>query len=143
MIVRYKGGDFSGLLRSHKKFIWFVYEEVQTNVNNPLTLKPTWIKDWGPIIEFQKLFPEMVFVESMYSEVKEEVSELGYSLFVDVSDNGLWDTNNNHFKPLIVGFDKGWKKADSLGKCYCLETLSDIIFEIYPENLLGHLNQPV
>jgi hypothetical protein len=143
MVLRYQGGNFYDLIRNHKKFIWLIYEEIQLDPNSDLTLRPTWIKDWGPIFDFQELFPEIVFVESMYSEVLEEVLELGYSMGKDVIEFGLWDSYNDILKPLIVGFDKGWKKVDSLGKCYCLETLTDIIFEIYPENLLGYLNQPV
>jgi hypothetical protein len=143
MLVRYKGGDFVSIVTKYKKFVWFIYDEVQTIPNNPLTLKPTWIKSFGPIVEFQEIFPEMVFVESMIDEVKEEVFELGYNLNLDSTEGGLWDGNNDHFRPIIIGFDKGWKKVDSRYKCYCLETLSEILFEIYPNNFIDYLNQPV
>lgn len=142
MLVRYEGGNFPKLIRDHKNFIWFVYDEFQLKKSN-VSLKPTWVDDNDVIKTFTDPFPKVVFVESLYSEVIEEIYELGYQLSLDQTEGGLWDSNNDHQRPLIVGFKNGWKYSDSIGKCYCLETLSDILFEIHPDELLGYLNQPV
>lgn len=137
MLIRYQGGDFKNLIISHKKFIWLVYVEVQLNPRGYIALKPSWIEESRNIPEVIKTFPNVIFVESLYDEVLDELIEMGYS------NGDLWDDNNGHHLPIIVGMDKGWKKIDSLGKCYCIETLSDIIFQIYPEELNSYLNQPV
>lgn len=142
MVLRYRGGNFPKLIRDHKNFIWFVYDEFQLKKSN-VSLKPTWVDDNNVIKTFTDSFPNVIFVESLYSEVIEEIYELGYQLSLDQTEGGLWDSNNDHRRPLIVGFKNGWKYSDSIGKCYCLQTLSDILFEIHPDELLGYLNQPV
>jgi len=40
---------------------------------------------------------------------------------------------NNDLKPIMLSFDKGWIKDTSLDKCYCLETLTELIMSIHPE----------
>jgi len=137
MVLRYQGGDFNNLIRNHKKFIWMVYIQGQLNPIGTIAFKPSWVDKSLIIPEVISTFPNVTFVESLYDEVLDELIEMGYT------NNDLWDGNNGHHLPIIVGMDKGWKKIDSLGKCYCLETLSDIIFQIYPEELNTYLNQPV
>jgi hypothetical protein len=143
MVVRYSGGNFNRLLIDNKKFVWFVYDEIQLDKTSKLSLLPTWIKPDGIIANIIDNFPNIIFVESIFNEVNDDLYGLGYNLDDDVEHIGLWDSHNEHQKPAIIGFDKGWKKVDSVGKCYCLETLSDIMFEIYPEELQNYLNQPV
>lgn len=122
--------------------MWFIYDTVQTQNTNIMIL-PTWVDEKGVVSNFEKEFPDVTFVESMYSEVRDEIMELGYNLNLDQLEGGLWDYNNDHQRPLIVGFEKGWKKTDSIHKCYCAETIVEIIFELYPEKLDDYLNQPV
>lgn len=143
MLIRYSGGNFSGLLINNKRFVWFIYLELQLDKTSKLSLLPTWIKPDSTIGNIINEFPNIIFVESMLNEVKDDLHGLGYYLYSDDEHIGLWDSHNKHQKPVIIGFDKGWKKVDSVGKCYCLETLTDIMFEIYPEELQNYLNQPV
>lgn len=143
MVVRYKGENLNNLLITNKKFIWFVYDNIQLDFTSKLSLLPTWIKPDGTIDKIINEFPNVIFVESMFNEVKDDLHGLGYDLYSDSEKIGLWDSHNEHQKPVIIGFDKGWKKVDSVGKCYCLETLTDIMFEVHPEELQNYLNQPV
>ena len=41
--------------------------------------------------------------------------------------------------PVMVSFEKGWLYNTSVGRCYCLETLVDLVVEIYPEKFLDLL----
>ena len=143
MVLRYQGGDFYGLIKNHKKFIMFVYDQIQTEENNFLALRPTWIRPNGIISKVIQDFPNVTFVETMYNEVIDELIEMGYQPYLDVEKGGLKDNKSGIFFPIFIGFDKGWKKLDSVGKCYCMETLSEILFELYPEDLMDYLNQPV
>lgn len=143
MVERYSGNSFNNLLVKNKKFIWLIYGDFQLNKLNKLSLLPSWVMTEGKIASIINDFPNIVFVESMFDEVRDELHGLGYDLYSDENKIGLWDSDNEHHKPVIIGFDRGWKKVDSVGKCYCLETLTDILFEIYPEELQNYLNQPV
>jgi hypothetical protein len=142
MFVRYQGNDFYGLLTNHKNFIWLIYDNFQLEKTN-VSIIPSWLDSNGVINSNNEILPEVIFIESMYSEVRDEVAELGYDLYSDVYDGGLWDNNNDVQRPLIVGFKNGWKMIDSIGECYCTETITRIIFSVYPNELENYLNQPV
>ena len=143
MLIRYSGGNFNSLLINKKRFVWFIYEELQLDKTSKLTLLPTWIKPISVITKLIEDFPNITFVESMYDEVIDELIEMGYQTNLHTSDGGLWDDYNKILVPLIIGFDKGWKKVDSIGECYCTETLTDIMFEVFPDEFNNYLNQPV
>lgn len=143
MVVRYKGGSFNDLIYHNKNFIWLVYCDFQLDPSGLIAFKPTWIKPISVITKLIEDFPNITFVESMYDEVIDELIEMGYQTNLHTSDGGLWDNFNKILVPLIIGFDKGWKKVDSIGKCYCTETLTDIMFEVFPKEFKNYLNQPV
>ena len=143
MLIRYSGGSFNDLVYQNKNFIWLVYSDFQLDMRGWLALKPTWIKSYSDITQLIDAFPQVTFVESMYDEVIEELTEMGYQSSLPSHEGGLWDVNNEILIPLFIGMSKGWKKVDSIGKCYCTESLTDIMFEIYPEELQNYLNQPV
>ena len=143
MLIRYSGGSFNDLVYQNKNFIWLVYSDIQLDIRGTIALKPTWIKSYSDITQLIAAFPQVTFVESMYDEVIEELTEMGYQSSVPSYEGGLWDVNNEILIPLFIGMSKGWKKVDSIGKCYCTESLTDIMFEIYPEELQNYLNQPV
>jgi hypothetical protein len=142
MFVRYKGNNFYELLSEHKNFLWFIYDNFQLERTN-VSIVPSWLDHNGVINSINEVFPNVIFVESMYSEVRDEISEMGFDLYSDVIDGGLWDSNNDVQRPLIIGIKKGWKDTDSIGMCYCVETVTKIIFSVYPNELENYLNQPV
>jgi hypothetical protein len=139
MLIRYAGGNFYDLITQNKNFVWLIYVKEQLNPSNTLALKPTWIKNFGVIPEFIQTFPNVTFVESLDTEVRDELFEIGYKY----SEDGIWDEQTHNYRPIIIGFEKGWKVTDSNGKCYCTETLSDIIFRTHPKEFDDYLNQPV
>lgn len=142
MIYRYSGGTFSNLVREHKTFVWLVYSDFQLGETDVEVL-PTWVDYGGVIFALNQEFPNVRFVESMYHEVIDEIMEMGYDLHTDQYNGGLWDNNNGVQRPLVIGFKKGWKFTDSIGKCYCPATIVEIIMDIDPESFSDYLNQPV
>lgn len=143
MIVNYRGKSFPKLIQIYKNFIWFVYDDFQLGGQSSVTIKPSWVDPQGVVSVIDEMFPSITIVESIYSDVSDELIELGYDLRLDQNLGGLWDSNNEVQRPVIIGFQKGWKTTDSIGFCYCSETVTKIIFEIYPELLDNYLNQPV
>lgn len=143
MLVRYSGGSFNDLIINHRNFIWLVYSDFQLDYIGTIGFKPTWIKPYSVITQLLEEFPKVTIIESMYDEVIEELSEMGYQRSVPTYLGGLWDANNKILTPIIVGISQGWKKVDSIGKCYCTETLTDIMFEVFPDEFNNYLNQPV
>jgi hypothetical protein len=111
----------------HKKFIWIVYDK---NINNTMVvLKPFFDKkmDENVIYEFEKLFPNIVIYESYIQDVIDDLIEIG----VDV-DN-LYEPKTNEYQSLIIKFEKSWISETSRTRCFCPQTLTKYIFDLYPE----------
>jgi hypothetical protein len=143
MLIRYQGGNFYDLIRDHKKFIWYVYS---INHDEILEIKPSWygvVNDRDRVNEINNEFPDIIFIESYINEVEDELLEIGLKLYDSIENGGWFHNEDKKVKPMILSFDKGWIVDDSNYKCYCMQTVIDMIFESYPEKLQDYLNQPV
>lgn len=94
-----------------------------------VVLKPFFDKkmDENVIYEFEKLFPNIVIYESYIQDVIDDLIEIG----VDV-DN-LYEPKTNEYQSLIIKFEKSWISETSRTRCFCPQTLTKYIFDLYPE----------
>jgi len=128
MIVRITKENFNESLIKYKKFIWFIYIDDQEDEKYILTLKPSWADHKNEIIfELNNTFEDIVIGESKISEVLDII----HGFNIEYKD--IWDGHNKHYKPFYINIDKGWIKNTSLGLCYCLDTIMEMIHDLYPE----------
>ena len=143
MFIRHKGGNFYGLLKNHKKFLWYVYQDEHDEL---LEIKPSWtpiVNERHRVNEINEEFSDVIFIESIFSEVRDELFELGLDLYTPLEDGGWYSVEDNLVKPLIISFENGWMKDNSLYKCYCMLSTIELILDLYPEKIQNYLNQPV
>ena len=128
MFIRLTDADFNKALIEYKRFILMVYFDEQQDEEYWVKIKPTWSEESDRLLEaFGEVFPDVVFAESKLSEIRETLH--GFNISLD----DLWDEQSKNYRPIIISIDKGWIKSTSYGKCYCDETLTEMIFDIYPE----------
>jgi hypothetical protein len=129
MIERITSGDIIHKLAEHKKFMVFCH----LRSNGLLAIRPTW--DPHPVVSdssleiFQELFPKLVIFEGYIDELYDEIIQF------NLPKNDLFYQGS--LKPLIITFEKGWIKTTSLNKCYCYETLTEMIKGLHPEFFEG------
>ena len=63
------------------------------------------------------------------SEFKEYVVTVKNKSDVD----SFYDERNKMFTPLFIKFKNGWINDTSKNHCYCPRTLTEFIFDLYPE----------
>lgn len=128
MFIRLTDYNFNKSLIEHKRFIWLVYFDEQHDEKYWTQIKPTWSEKSTRLVEaFSEVFPNVVFAESIISEVRETLH--GFNISLD----DLWDEGSKNYRPIIISIEKGWIKSTSYGKCYCDETFTEMIFDVYPE----------
>lgn len=128
MFIKLTDNDFTKALINHKRFIWMVYFDKQDTDKTWVSIKPTWSEYSSRTLEaFNEIFPEVIFAESKITEVIDTLHGFNISL------SDLWDDNSKEYRPIIISIDKGWISSTSYGKCYCSETLTEMIFDVYPE----------
>lgn len=128
MFIRLTDADFNKALIEYKRFILMVYFDEQQDEEYWVKIKPTWSEESDRLLEaFDEVFPDVVFAESKLSEIRETLH--GFNISLD----DLWDEQSKNYRPIIISIDKGWISSTSYGKCYCSETLTEMIFDIYPE----------
>ena len=128
MFIRLTDADFNKALIEYKRFILMVYFDEQQDEEYWVKIKPTWSEESDRLLEaFGEVFPDVVFAESKLSEIRETLH--GFNISLD----DLWDEQSKNYRPIIISIDKGWIKSTSYGKCYCDETLTEMIFDTYPE----------
>jgi len=124
-------GEYYQKLVQDKKFIWFIYPKriFETKV----ALRPFFDKEKdiykvdNVLEEFNNIFPNVSFYESYLEDVMDDLIDIG----VDV--DSLYDSRIKMYTPLFLKFDKGWVNDSSKNSCYCPQTLTKFIFELYPE----------
>ena len=77
--------------------------------------------------EFNNLFPNVIIYESYFEDVIDDLIDLG----LDV--DSFYDERNKMFTPLFIKFKNGWINDTSKNHCYCPQTLTKFIFDLYPE----------
>jgi hypothetical protein len=93
-----------------------------------LKLKPFIDGIYSENLELSKEFKDVVFFQT-YIEDNPKILE-----YFNIMDDNIWDYKNKIFNPRIISVKNGVKFYDqSNDRCYCLETLIEMIFELYPE----------
>jgi len=143
MLTRFNNKVFSDLLESKTPFILMVYfmnqgkkKESGNGFYDMLTLYPSFIEKYDDkkdnklpnhLIEYHKLYPDIIIMESYHYEVYDTVIDLGFNYDL------LWKDNDSIFRPLMFGF-KGYSDfMSSYNDCYCVETLTNIGIFTNPE----------
>jgi hypothetical protein len=128
MLIRINPWEVIQKIGEFKKFIWICHIQRK----NQLVIRPSWDPLYeGVPTELQLLddmYPEVVILESFVEESVDKILEFG----VDFSEIRYNDFDQE-LRPIMMSFDKGWLKETSTGKCYCTETLTELIVSIYPE----------
>jgi len=134
--------NFPKLIQEHKKFVW-IFHFPENNVEWEGAIReilPSWYK---PVIQkhqnktqhFIDLLPqEVIVLESIAQDEIDFIMELG------LPNEWIFELKDSKpIHPVMVSFEKGWLYNTSVGRCYCLETLVDLVVEIYPEKFLDLL----
>jgi len=145
MLIRYSKEEFQSLIDSETPFILMVYNmnqgkkiEGTTQFYDMLSIYPTFVKKIDTVklnsfelrnelTEFNQEIPDIKIVESYHYEVYDILTDLGYDYDL------LWDSLNNMFRPLMLGFKKYDEHKSSYSECYCIETLTNLSIYTNPE----------
>lgn len=125
MIQRIGPKEIIHKLSEHRKFMVFCH----LRENGLLAIRPTW--DPHPVIKensietYSEMFPNLKIFEGYFDELYDEVIQF------NLPKSDLY--YNGSLKPLIITFENGWLKNTSINKCYCFETLTDLINDLHPE----------
>lgn len=136
MFVKGNRQNFFEILSNYKKFVWIFHRrEDQLMYENVVAeIIPSWYKlpnedRVHKLLLLQEELPDdITIVESIAANEIDLLLELG------IEPDWLWEFEE--FKPVrsvILTFDKGWVKNTSMGKCYCINTLVELIVDLYPE----------
>jgi|TARA_R110000772_G_scaffold53928_1_gene123236 hypothetical protein len=125
MVYHVNDGNLFEHIKNHKKIIWFLFRKGQGDY---LTLKPFDDDKSSVNLELSEEYPDVVFFQSYISE-----NPLIMEYF-NMNDFSLWDYKSKVFQPRIITVKDGQKIYDQAGKkCYCLETLLELVFDLHPE----------
>lgn len=109
----------------HEKIIWFLYRKGQ---ENNLTIKPYIDDEENLIKEISEQFTGTTIFQSYISENPFIVEYFG------LNDEQIWDYKSKIYNPRIISVVDGQIVYDQSGKkCYCLETILEMIFDLHPE----------
>ena len=112
-------------IKKHKKIIWFLFRKGQ---EENLTIKPFGEGHESVNQELSEQFPDVTIFQSYISD-----NPLIMEYF-DLNNSPLWDYYSKIYNPRLISVKDGQKIYDKSGKdCYCLDTILEMIFELYPE----------
>jgi len=143
MFVRYSKEEFLSLTNSETPFILMVYYmnqgkriEGSTRFYDSLSIYPSSIEKYDEIKEqgldnhlliFEKVFPEIIIMESYHHEVYDILIDLGFDY------EEMWKEKLNFYRPQILGF-KGYRNYQSAyHQCYCVDSLTELAIFTNPE----------
>lgn len=137
--------QFPKLLLDHKKFVWiFHFPENELEWEGAIReIVPSWYTPiykihTNKIQNFMELLPEgVVILESIAKDEIDFLIELG------LPKEWMLEQEVQPISPVMISFDKGWVNNTSIGRCYCIKTLVELMIETYPEKFTDYLNQPV
>lgn len=113
-------------ITKHHKIIWFLFRDGQEK--SSLSLKPFDDKVESVNKDLNQEFPEVVFFQTTINKNPKIMEYFG------LNDSKIWDYKHNEFKPRIISVVDGQLSYDQSGnKCYCLETLIKMVFDLHPE----------
>lgn len=127
MFLRYSGGVYTDIIRFHTPFIMFVYNKEVSNIST-LQIVPSWIeRDSENVVKYlgEGMLSGLTFVETFH----EESYDFANNFNIDYGD--YYDYKGKHLIPTMIAVGKDGQLIDtSYGKCYCLETLMDLVGQI-------------
>ena len=126
MVYHVNDTNFIEHVLKHERIVWFFFRKNQENTS--LTIKP-FIEEIPSVnLELSKHFTGVTYFQTYIDDNPNIIEHL------NLTDSLLWDHKNKVFNPRIVTVVNGKKHFDQTGiKCYCIETLIEMIFDIYPE----------
>jgi len=126
MVYHVNDYNFFEHIIEHKRIVWMFFRKGQEKAN--LKLKPFIDGIYSENLELSKEFKDVVFFQT-YIEDNPKILE-----YFNIMDDNIWDYKYKIFNPRIISVKNGVKFYDqSNDRCYCLETLIEMIFELYPE----------
>lgn len=129
MVYHVDDSNFFEHIITHKRIIWFFFRKGQES--STLSLKPFIDGLESVNSEFSKQMSGVTIFQS-YIEDNPKVLE-----YFNLMDGNIWNYKSKVFNPRIISVVNGQKYYDQSGKkCYCLETLIEMTFDIYPELIL-------
>tara|TARA_R110000803_G_scaffold90401_3_gene157712 strand:- start:329 stop:733 length:405 start_codon:yes stop_codon:yes gene_type:complete len=129
MVYNINDDNFFEYIVKYKKVIWFFFRKEQEQ--SSLSLKPFIDGVDSVNMEVSKEYPEVTFFQTVLEENPMLIE------YLNLTDNNLWNHKSKCFNPRIITVKNGQNIYDQAGKkCYCLETLLDMIFDLHPELVL-------
>ena len=110
----------------HKRIIWFFFRKGQEN--SGLTLKPFIEEIPSQNLELSKVFTGATFFQT-YIEDNPKIME-----YFNLMDEYVWNYKDKSFIPRVISVKNGVKYYDQTrDKCYCIETVIEMMFDLFPE----------
>lgn len=126
MLYHVNDNNFFEHIIKHKRIIWFLFRKGQENYS--LSIKPFIDGVDSVNYELSKEMPNVTFFQTYIDESPKIMD------YFNLMDQNVWDYKKKMFNPRIISVVNGKKHFDQAGiKCYCLETLLEMTFDIYPE----------
>jgi len=126
MVHQVNDSNFLEYITKYDRAIWFLFRKGQEGTS--LSFKP-FIEEIPSInMEVAKQFSSVNYFQT-YIEDSPKIME-----YFNLMDSRVWDYKGKFFNPRIISLKDGYKYYDQSGdKCYCLDTLIEMIFDLYPE----------
>ena len=121
MFIRVTSENILDVLEKHPKALWILHPQ---KIGNAFHIVPSWQVD-SKLTQFEELYPDVVFLESIVNEELEYLEELGFTKEM------MWSIH--HYRAFIISL-KDFEVVDhSIGRCHCEETLVEMVVDLYPE----------
>jgi hypothetical protein len=112
------------------------YDNDNHQFYDSLSIHPSYVTKYDNIKEseilnhlviFDELYPSVKIVESYHYEVYDLVIEMGFDYDL------LWNDKSKIFRPLMFAFKNKKEFRTSYGKCYCIQTLTELSMFLHPD----------
>lgn len=125
-------------MSQNKSFVWILY---LTNHKPYLEIKPTfvnWEVDFGidyvypkinKVSSLMEMYPNLTVLENFIHEDLDSISTT-----FGIPKSYIWDEQNKEYRAFMMFFKDGEYIKNSIGECFCLDTLLKNISEIIPES---------
>lgn len=124
MVHKVNDNNLLEYVRNYDRVIWFFNRKGQENTG--LSIKPF---GYGGVND--ELFEEFKSVTVFETTIDDNPKIVEY---FNLNDKLLWSHKIKTFNPRIILLKDGKKIYDQSGKkCYCLDTMIEMIFDLYPE----------
>jgi len=126
MVYHVNDSNYIEHIFKYDRIVWFFFRKGQEK--STLNIKPFIDGVISHNLELSQNFNNVTYFQT-YIEDNPKIME-----YFHLMDNYIWSHQNKVFNPRIITVVNGKKHFDQAGvKCYCVETLIEMIFDIYPE----------